>query len=205
MNLDLSLQLVVFRITAAVLLFTVQGLAIAAIAVLLGDRGPRYDGRMTLSPAAHVDLVGLLALVLSGLGWGRSVAVDGRELRPGPWALVLVALTGGLVLLAAAPILLLLVPPALELLPFSAGLATAAFLRLAAETAVWNGLLALVPIPPLAAGLVLTGAGITIAPKLRALLVALAFAVLVTGLARPVLAPAQQIVAPFLLPDWALR
>jgi hypothetical protein len=205
MNLDLSLQLVVFRIAAAALLFTVQGLAIAAVAVLLGDRGPRYDGRLTLSPAAHVDLVGLLALVLSGLGWGRSVAVDGHELRPGPWALLVVALTGGLVLLGTAPILLLLVPPALELLPFSAGLATAAFLRLAAETAVWNGLLALVPIPPLAAGLVLTGARITIGPKLRALLVALVFAVLVTGVVRPALAPAQQIVAPFLLPDWARR
>jgi hypothetical protein len=133
------------------------------------------------------------------------VAVDGHELRPGPWALVLPALTGGLVLLAAAPILLLLVPPALELLPFSAGLATAAFLRLAAETAVWNGLLALLPVPPLAAGLALTGAGIAIGPKLRALLVALAFAVLVTGVVRPALAPAQQIVAPFLLPDWARR
>jgi hypothetical protein len=205
MNLDLSLQLVVFRVAAAVLLFTVQGLAIAAVTVLLGDRGPRYDGRLTLSPAAHVDLVGLLALVLSGLGWGRSVAVDGRELRPGRWALVLVALTGGLVLLVAAPILLLLVPPALELLPFSAGLGAAAFLRLAAETAVWNGLLALVPVPPLAAGLMLTGAGITIGPKLRALLVALVFAVLVTGVVRPALAPAQQIVAPFLLPDWARR
>ena len=49
---DLTLQLVVMRLFAGLIIATVQGATIAAVAVLLGDKGPRYDGRLTPAPVA---------------------------------------------------------------------------------------------------------------------------------------------------------
>src|SRR3569833_1789810 len=81
----LTVDLVVMRLIAGVIIALVQGLAITAVAVLLGDKGPRYDGRLTAWPWGHVDLVGLLSMTHSGFGWGRPVAVDPGQLRFGRW------------------------------------------------------------------------------------------------------------------------
>ncbi|HAI87823.1 MAG TPA: site-2 protease family protein, partial [Firmicutes bacterium] len=56
-----------FLITLPVLLFalTVHEYAHARVAVKLGDGTPRWEGRLTLNPLAHLDPVGLLALVLT--------------------------------------------------------------------------------------------------------------------------------------------
>lgn len=44
----------------------------------LGDPTPRRQGRVTLSPAAHIDPVGFIALLLVGFGWGKPVQIDPR-------------------------------------------------------------------------------------------------------------------------------
>jgi hypothetical protein len=83
LGLDLTIQLVVLRLVAGVLMVTVHGMAIAAAAVLLGDKGPRYDGRLTLLPTRHIDFVGLGSIMLSGFGWSRPVAIETAQLRFG--------------------------------------------------------------------------------------------------------------------------
>jgi Zn-dependent protease len=47
----------------------------------LGDGTPRRQGRVTLNPAAHIDLFGLLALFFIGFGWGKPVMVDDRNFK----------------------------------------------------------------------------------------------------------------------------
>ncbi|MGP1441356.1 MAG: site-2 protease family protein [Anaerovoracaceae bacterium] len=42
----------------------------------LGDPTPRMQGRVSLSPAAHIDPLGLLMLFIIGFGWGRPVQID---------------------------------------------------------------------------------------------------------------------------------
>ena len=44
----------------------------------LGDPTPKYQGRVTINPAAHVDPTGLIALIFCGFGWGRPVQIDPR-------------------------------------------------------------------------------------------------------------------------------
>ena len=61
----------------------------ALTATWLGDDLPRYQGRLTLNPMAHLDPLGTLMIVLSsltgfGLGWGRPVQVNPVRLRHGP-------------------------------------------------------------------------------------------------------------------------
>lgn len=42
----------------------------------LGDDTPRYQGRLTLNPLAHVDPIGGLLILFTGFGWGRPVQVN---------------------------------------------------------------------------------------------------------------------------------
>ncbi len=198
-GLDLTLQLVVTRFLAGVIIATVQGATIAAITVLLGDRGPRYDGRLTLSPASHIDLLGLGSLMLAGFGWSRSVAIDPGQLRIGRWGLVLAALAGSLALLVAGWLLTLLVIPALTLLPHTAALVVAAFLRSAAQLCVWMALFTLVPVPPLAGAHILAALGVRLPSAAGMVIGCLLLALSVLGITRMVLAPAYQILAPLVL------
>ncbi|MCA1554117.1 MAG: site-2 protease family protein, partial [Chloroflexi bacterium] len=61
----------------------------ALTATWLGDDLPRYQGRLTLNPMAHLDPMGTMMIVLSslsgfGFGWGRPVQVNPVRLRHGP-------------------------------------------------------------------------------------------------------------------------
>jgi len=64
---DLTLQQIVLRFFALVLIVGVHGAVVAGTACALGDQGPRYDGRLKLSPLAHIDLLGFASGV-----WGFS-------------------------------------------------------------------------------------------------------------------------------------
>ena len=45
---------------ALILFIAVQGGAVATAAVALGDKGVRHDGRLSVNPLIHLDLIGLL-------------------------------------------------------------------------------------------------------------------------------------------------
>ena len=42
----------------------------------LGDPTPKRQGRLTINPLAHIDWIGLLALLLVGFGWGKPVMIN---------------------------------------------------------------------------------------------------------------------------------
>ena len=44
----------------------------------LGDPTPKLQGRVTLNPAAHIDPIGFISLLLFGFGWGKPVQIDPR-------------------------------------------------------------------------------------------------------------------------------
>jgi hypothetical protein len=196
---DFTLQSIGFRVLTLLIVAAIHGATVAAAAVLLGDRGPKHDGRLTLSPATHVDLVGAFCLVLFGLGWTKSVDVAPRDLRVGPAGIVLVILAGAAALLAAAAVLDALVVPALTTLPHSAALATAAFLREAASLSIWIALLSLAPLPPLTGGLLLPALGLRLPRQVTWGLTALLVIAVATGFARQALAPAHALVSTLVL------
>lgn len=51
----------------------------ARVAYALGDYTPKLDGRLTLNPAAHVDLFGLLMLFLVHFGWAKPVRINANN------------------------------------------------------------------------------------------------------------------------------
>ena len=44
----------------------------------LGDPTPKAQGRLTLNPIAHIDIVGFIFLLVAGFGWGEPVQIDPR-------------------------------------------------------------------------------------------------------------------------------
>lgn len=53
----------------------------AFVADKLGDPTPQRQGRVTLNPRAHIDLMGILFLFMFGFGWGRPVQFDPFNLK----------------------------------------------------------------------------------------------------------------------------
>lgn len=197
--MDLTLQLVVMRFLAGLIIATIQGGVIAAAAVLLGDKGPRYDGRLTPVPTAHVDLLGLGTLMLTGFGWTKAVDVDPGELRFGRWGLVIAVLAGSIALLATAWLILHLVIPLLTFLPYTSGVTAAAFVRSTAQLCVWMALFTLLPVPPLAGAHFLTALGIRLPPQAGIVIGCILLALSILGVTRTVLAPAYGVIAPLVL------
>lgn len=65
----------------------------AASATLLGDRTPSLAGRLTLNPAAHIDILGLAMVVLVGFGYAKPVPFNPRHIRH-HWGSAAVAAAG---------------------------------------------------------------------------------------------------------------
>ena len=84
-------------------------LAHAWAADALGDPTPRSQGRLSLNPLVHLDLMGSLLLLFAGFGWAKPVQVNPGVLRRrSPAALMLVSAAGpltnaALALVAAIP------------------------------------------------------------------------------------------------------
>lgn len=62
----------------------------------LGDPTPKMQGRMTLNPLAHLDLVGTLLMLLTGFGWAKPVQVNPMYYKNRKKGMALVALAGPL-------------------------------------------------------------------------------------------------------------
>lgn len=66
----------------------------AFVADKLGDRTPRYQGRLTLNPMAHIDYIGAVFLLFLGFGWSKPVQIDARAFKNPKLGMFLSALAG---------------------------------------------------------------------------------------------------------------
>ena len=60
---------------------TIHEASHALVAYRLGDPTAKLAGRLTLNPASHLDLIGTLALLIVGIGWGKPTPFDPFNLR----------------------------------------------------------------------------------------------------------------------------
>lgn len=60
---------------------TIHEYAHGYVADRYGDPTPRKNGRLTLNPLSHLDLVGTLALIFFRFGWAKPVPVNPFNLR----------------------------------------------------------------------------------------------------------------------------
>ncbi len=66
----------------------------AWVADKLGDPTPRYTGRLTLNPLAHLDILGTIMLLFFRFGWAKPVMVNPSNFRKPSRDMALVAVAG---------------------------------------------------------------------------------------------------------------
>ena len=59
-----------------VIAMVIHEYAHARVAYALGDYTPRLQGRLTINPAAHVDPIGLVMLLVAHFGWAKPVEIN---------------------------------------------------------------------------------------------------------------------------------
>lgn len=109
------IQKILISIPGIIIALTVHEYAHALVADKLGDKTPRFQGRLTLNPGAHIDPFGLICFLVLGIGWAKPVQVNPNAFKDyykddlkvslaGPLSNFLVALILGVIY----PILLIL-------------------------------------------------------------------------------------------------
>lgn len=73
---------------------TLHEAAHAYSAYKLGDDTAYRQGRVTLNPVAHLDVLGTLMILMAGFGWGKPTPIMPSKLRGGVFGPVAVALAG---------------------------------------------------------------------------------------------------------------
>jgi Zn-dependent protease len=81
----------------------------AYVADRLGDKTPRFQGRLTFNPLVHIDPIGFIMILIVGFGWAKPVQVNPSAFKKyykddlkvslaGPVANLIVALVSALLL-----------------------------------------------------------------------------------------------------------
>lgn len=72
---------ILLRLPAILIGFTFHEFAHALASDKLGDPTPRLQGRLTLSPLAHLDPIGFILAVVAKFGWAKPVETNPRHYK----------------------------------------------------------------------------------------------------------------------------
>lgn len=157
-NLTISEIFITLLSSLAVIFLTlpIHEWAHGFVSTRLGDPTPRYQGRLTLNPMAHIDWFGAAALLLFGIGWAKPVQVNARYYKNPKWGMALVALAGPLsnIIVAFLALLLhylvysVLILTSFPEIAFNVFLYFSFFLSTIAQINIYLAVFNLIPVPP---------------------------------------------------------
>lgn len=147
----MNIELAILNVCLLCILTVPHEFAHAWVASMLGDDTPKQEGRLTLYPPSHIDLLGTIILpaitsLIGGgfLGWGRPVNTNPARLRFGLYGLVMVALAG-----PASNILLAVLFAGAAVFSGALYAPFSEFAGRASQLSVYLALFNLLPVPPL--------------------------------------------------------
>ena len=154
-----------FIILAPVILFslTIHEYAHALVAYRLGDDTAKNQGRLSLNPLVHLDLLGTLLLFIVHFGWAKPVPVDPRNFKNPKKDMLLVALAGPVSNILTAIVAAVVLKALFENFA-SAGIPPGSGVDVATRMLVWFiyigivlAVFNMIPVPPLDGSRVLYG------------------------------------------------
>ena len=134
----------------ALVCITLHELSHGYTAYLLGDDTAKSRGRLTLNPIKHMDVMGLLMMLVFHVGWAKPVPVNMYKFKNPKRGMALTALAGPMSNLVIA-VVFMFVSGLLYIPLYSSGVGYffLGMLQLTAYISVGLGLFNLIPIPPL--------------------------------------------------------
>lgn len=85
---------IIFSVIAIIVSFTIHEYSHALISTVQGDDTPKIYGRLTLNPAAHIDIMGFICLFLFKFGWAKPVPISSRNYKKPRLGIILTSLAG---------------------------------------------------------------------------------------------------------------
>jgi len=131
---------------------TVHEFCHAWVAHICGDSTSKDQGRVTLNPLKHIDLLGFIFLIFAGFGWAKPVQFNEQNLRNPKTDVIKIALAGPLSNAVLAMIISILFSVYSSVMPIYSGYGSQLFTEVFLYTIYINwGLFIfnLIPLPPL--------------------------------------------------------
>lgn len=131
---------------------TVHEFCHAWVAHLCGDSTSKDQGRVTLNPLKHIDLLGFIFLIFAGFGWAKPVQFNEQNLRDPKTDVIKIALAGPLSNAVLAMVISILFSVYSYVFPISNGFGSQLVSEIFLYTIYINwGLFIfnLIPLPPL--------------------------------------------------------
>ncbi len=91
-----ALLSILLGVIPSLVCITLHELSHGAVAYLLGDDTAKRAGRLTLNPLRHLDLMGLVMMVVAHVGWAKPVPVNMMNFKNPKRGMALTSLAGPL-------------------------------------------------------------------------------------------------------------
>lgn len=91
-----SLKDIPYLIVVLAIAFSIHEFSHAFVAYKFGDATAKDQGRLTLFPHAHLDILGTIMILIAGFGWAKPVPVNRFNFKKPRLAGVLVSIAGPL-------------------------------------------------------------------------------------------------------------
>ena len=151
-----SLLSLILTLPGVIVAITFHEYAHAFVADKLGDDTPRKQGRLTLNPIKHIDIVGFTLLIFAHFGWGKPVEINERNFnrnRSVSAQVALVSLAGPLMNMLLAILFTIIEAAILKFAPVFVGSKTGHVIMLLLQSTILVnlglGIFNLIPLPPL--------------------------------------------------------
>ncbi len=147
-----QIRLLIYTAPATLLAISAHEFAHGLVSYWLGDPTPKRDGRLSLNPLHHLDLVGTICMLVFRFGWAKPVQVNPQYYKNPKQGMALTALAGPAMNLILAFLFLGLFVGLYHVTEGDTGGVLGYLMLLAQYTAIMNlglGVFNLIPIPPL--------------------------------------------------------
>ncbi|MBF2342407.1 site-2 protease family protein [Listeria welshimeri] len=143
------LEMIPYVLVTLLIAFTIHEWAHALVALAFGDDTAKNQGRLSLNPLVHIDLFGMLMILIAGFGWAKPTPVNRFKLKKRRLGSVLVSLAGPISNLLLAIVGVGIYALFLNYSFFTYGSITETFLMIFVELNLVLFVFNLIPIPPL--------------------------------------------------------
>lgn len=90
----LSFINILINVPITLIALTGHEFAHAWVSTKLGDPTPRYEGRLSLNPMAHLDIAGTILMILTGFGWAKPVSINPSYYKDRKKGMAITAIAG---------------------------------------------------------------------------------------------------------------